>query len=46
MTDDYDLEELRAEARAEARFNRALINHPDPSDPDHPEYPEEDDYDD
>ena len=41
MLDDYDIEELRAEVEAEKRFNRALINHPDPSDPDHPDYEED-----
>lgn len=44
MTDDYEdpeLEELKAEARAEQRYHRQFLAHPDPRDPDYPETTEE-----
>jgi hypothetical protein len=34
---DFDLEELRQEARAARWLHRQLLNHPDPQDPDYPE---------
>ena len=33
---DAELEELRAEAKAERRYRRELTAHPDCRDPDHP----------
>jgi hypothetical protein len=36
MTDDIDLDELRAEARAERAYRQQLMRHPDCRDPDHP----------
>lgn len=42
MNDDYDLDELRAEARAQRRFQQRLLNHPDPRDPDFPEMEDSD----
>lgn len=33
---DFELDELRAQTRAENRYRNALIAHPDCRDPDHP----------
>jgi len=44
MLDDYEdpeLEQLKAEARAERRYHRQFLAHPDPRDPDYPDDPED-----
>jgi hypothetical protein len=34
--DEYELEELRAQARSERKYHAALMRNPDCRDPDHP----------
>ncbi len=40
--DDYEAQELAADARAQRQYRNALLRHPDPRDPDFPEIDEAD----